>query len=152
MKRRHTTLAVEQTSIPKVNWVSILSGLTAGVAQAGLFNPYDRALYLSVKNRTPFLTAENFRSPYQGFFQSVGHRALSGGLYYPLEQFFMSLLPADVLLDPGASGALYNFMAGTAAGSVNAFICNPFSAVKYKSCKILAERLYKVALGQKCGL
>ena len=134
MSRRHTSITrAEHSSIPNVNWVSILSGLAAGVAQAGLFNPFDRALYLSVKNHTPFLTPENFQSPYQGFFQSVGHRALSGGLYYPLEHFFMSLLPVDVVLDHGSSGALYNFMAGTAAGSVNAVICNPVSAVKYKS-------------------
>lgn len=79
--RHHTSIAtVEQSTVPKVNWVSFLSGLTAGVAQAGLFNPFDRALYLSVKNHTPFLRRENFQTPYQGFFQSVGHRALSGGL------------------------------------------------------------------------
>lgn len=113
--------------------VSFVSGLAAGVAQAALFNPFDRALYLSVKNHTKFLNPENFHSPYQGFFQSVGHRALSGGLYYPLEQFFISLLPAEAALDPGSSGAFYNFLAGTAAGSVNAIICNPVSAVKYKT-------------------
>lgn len=124
---------IEQLIVPKVSMVSFLSGLAAGVAQAGLFNPFDRALYLSVKNHTRFLNPENFKTPYQGFFQSVGHRALSGGLYYPLEQFFISQLPAEAALDPGYSGAFYNFLAGTAAGSVNAMVCNPVSAVKYKT-------------------
>lgn len=134
--RRHTSIEHipdTNTPIPKVNTVSFLSGLAAGIAQAGLFNPVDRALYLSVKNQIPFLSKQNFQSPYQGFFQSVGHRALSGGLYYPLEHFFISLLPPEAAMDAGASGALYNFAAGTAAGSVNAVICNPISAVKYKT-------------------
>jgi hypothetical protein len=61
-------------------YVSFFCGLIAGVAQAGLFNPYDRALYLSVKHKRPFLSSLNFQSPYQGFLQSVGGRALSGGL------------------------------------------------------------------------
>jgi len=133
--RRHTSLAhiPDTTPIPRVNTVSFLSGLTAGVAQAGLFNPYDRALYLSVKNGIPFLSKENFHRPYQGFFQSVGHRALSGGLYYPLEHFFVSLLPPEAAMDTGSYGAIYNFAAGTAAGSLNAIVCNPISAVKYKT-------------------
>lgn len=134
MTRRHTSIENTPSNfIPRVNAVSFLSGLAAGVAQAGLFNPFDRALYLSVKNHRKFLTPENFQSPYQGFFQSVGHRALSGGLYYPLEQFFITLLPADAVMDTSSSGAFYNFLAGTAAGSVNAIVCNPVSAVKYKT-------------------
>jgi len=133
--RRHTSIVHIPDTAPvhQVNMVSFLSGLAAGVAQAGLFNPFDRALYLSVKNQIPFLSQRNFQSPYQGFFQSVGHRALSGGLYYPLEHFFVSMLPPEAALDTGSSGALYNFAAGTAAGSVNAVICNPISAVKYKT-------------------
>jgi hypothetical protein len=73
-------------------YVSFLCGIASGVIQAGLFNPWDRALYLSMSNQMPFWSKENFRNPYLGFFQSVGHRALSGGLYYPLENFFCSLL------------------------------------------------------------
>ena len=79
LQRRHTTIG-NLTMAPKVNYISFLSGLFAGVAQAGLFNPFDRALYLSVKNNVKFLSKENFVNPYSGFFQSVGHRAASGGL------------------------------------------------------------------------
>lgn len=61
--------------------VSLLCGLIAGVAQAGLFNPYDRALYLSVKHHRPFLDSRNFQNGYQGFAQSVGGRAIASGLY-----------------------------------------------------------------------
>lgn len=72
---------VTVTTAPRVDHVAFLCGLLAGISQAGLFNPYDRALYLSVTNRTPFLAWENWKVPYQGFLQSVGGRALSGGLY-----------------------------------------------------------------------
>lgn len=127
--RRHTSIVLNESSTPPdVNYVSFACGLTAGISQAGLFNPFDRALYLSVKNQSAFLRWENFQNPYQGFFQSVGHRALSGGLYYPLEHFFMTLTNRE-----DDSGPLLNFLAGTAAGSVNALIVNPVSAVKYKT-------------------
>ena len=98
----------------------------AGIFQAGLFNPVDRALYLSVKNHVPFLTASNFHNPYLGFSQSLLGRAISGGLYFPLEHYFSSLVPPD-------SGPWANFLAGTAAGTTNAFILNPITAVKYKT-------------------
>jgi len=126
--------------------VSFTCGITAGILQAGLFNPFDRALYLSITNEVPFLRAENFKNPYNGFMQSVGHRALSSGLYYPLEHFFCELLlsshsdsgdynnqqqPATshIQLHP----AFANFLAGTLAGSTNALIVNPITAIKYKS-------------------
>jgi len=82
----------EQQSREAVSSVNFFCGITAGVLQAGLFNPFDRALYLSITNDVPFLRRENFLNPYSGFMQSVGHRALSSGLYYPLENFFCSLL------------------------------------------------------------
>ena len=63
--------------IPKpVDYTSLLCGLAAGVAQAGVFNPDDRALYLSIKDSRPFLSKENWTRPYSGFIQSLGGRAL----------------------------------------------------------------------------
>jgi hypothetical protein len=136
---------------PDVTYVSFLCGILAGVLQAGIFNPWDRALYLSIARNRPFLTAENFANPYQGFFQSVGHRALSGGLYYPLENFFCSiLLPfgKEMTLVNGRINsethavhpAFANFLAGTAAGTMNALIVNPVTAIKYKSWSRKANR------------
>lgn len=132
LQRRHTTIG-NLTMAPKVNYISFLSGLFAGVAQAGLFNPFDRALYLSVKNNVNFLSKENFVNPYSGFFQSVGHRAASGGLYYPLEQFFLTTMAPSLNESENHNLAAYNFLAGTAAGSANAVLVNPMSAVKYKT-------------------
>ena len=45
-----------------------------------------------VINRRPFLTLENFKTPYQGFVQVVWIRALSGGLFYPLEHYFIDAI------------------------------------------------------------
>jgi hypothetical protein len=127
----------EQQRREAVSSISFLCGITAGVFQAGIFNPFDRALYLSITNEVPFLRHENFRNPYTGFLQSVGHRALSSGLYYPLENFFCSFLvpshshpneceeimrqnPGMIHLHP----ALANFLAGTFAGTTNALVRN----------------------------
>ena len=108
-------------------------GLVAGVMTAGVFNPFDRALYLSVisRPRRPFLSADNFRNPYNGFMQSVGGRAVSGGLFFPLEQLFKSLV-----LPEGAAGSTAhaaNFAVGAGAGCVNAVLTNPLNAIKYRT-------------------
>lgn len=58
--------APHQVSFPPVNYISFVCGLLAGAAQAGVFNPWDRALYLSIKNKNRFLSFENFEKPYQG--------------------------------------------------------------------------------------
>ena len=42
--------------------VALAAGFGAGMVVAGLLNPVDRALYLSVAQRTPFLHRSNFRS------------------------------------------------------------------------------------------
>jgi hypothetical protein len=165
--RRYATLA-NRDELPRVNYVSFVCGLTVGVTQAGVFNPMDRALYLSIKNDVPFLTWANFKNPYQGFLQSVGHRAISGGMYFPLEHFFMNLLSGSQqlhLVDTTSTNrnnrnrscssssttssnasnstqrlrkdhptsSFHHFLAGMAAGTVNALITNPIAAVKYKT-------------------
>lgn len=113
-----------------VNYVSLICGLLAGIAQAGIFNPYDRALYLSVKDGRPFLHRLNWQNPYLGFAQSVGGRALQGGLYFPVEHFFLRSINVDYKTE---SDPKLNFLAGTAAGALNAVLLNPIAAVKYKT-------------------
>jgi len=115
-----------------------LCGLVAGVAQAGVFNPYDRALYLSVKENRSFLSWQNWKAPYSGFFQSIGGRALSSGLYFPLEHYFLHFIRPHAGDDPGrtmtsSSYSHEHFIAGIAAGAANAIVLNPFSAIKYKT-------------------
>lgn len=111
--------AEQQTSNYEVS--SLLCGLLAGIAQAGVFNSYDRALYLSIREERPFLHAENWKHPYQGFFQSLNTRALAGGLYFPAEHFALRTFPE------------HHFVAGMVAGTINAVLLNPLTAVKYKT-------------------
>lgn len=104
-------------------------GLLSGLAQAFVFNPWDRALYLSVKNERAFLHSENFRNPMAGVTQTVVQRAISAGLYFPLEDIFYSLL----LIKYNGSENIRSidvFFSGTLAGFFNGIIMNPFSRIK----------------------
>jgi len=132
LSRRHSTILTHPISDP-VNATSLVCGLLAGICQAGLFNPYDRALYLSVRDHRPFLHRKNFQNPYLGFSQSIGGRAIQGGLYFPMEHYFLRRLNANKIMYEQSSDPIHNFLAGTAAGALNACILNPLSAVKYKT-------------------
>lgn len=122
--RRPTTGPIRHNNVDST---SLVCGLFAGVAQAGVFNPYDRALYLSVKHERRFLSLKNWSAPYTGFYQSLGQRAIAGGLYFPLEHFFLRCMSVE------ESVPRRNLLAGTAAGAVNAIVLNPLTAVKYKT-------------------
>lgn len=106
-------------------------GLVSGLLQAILFNPWDRALYLSVKEARPFLTGLNFKEPFAGVTQTVVQRAISAGLYFPLEEIFTHLLTTytDVDNNPKKLASIY-FFAGTLAGIVNGVLMNPFTRIK----------------------
>ena len=72
------------TYLPAVS--KLLScGLISGLIQAALFNPWDRALYLSVKENRNFLNIYNFHDPFAGVLQTISQRTISNGLYFPLE-------------------------------------------------------------------
>ena len=124
-------------------------GFTSGLLQAVVFHPWDRALYLSVKvyiltygtvlifrmlidcqfvqYSRPFLSSPNFAMPMAGALQTLVQRALSSGLYFPLEDIFSMKLRA---MEWDAPSSLLNFIAGTCAGAVNGFVLNPAARVK----------------------
>lgn len=101
-------------------------GFTSGLLQAFIFNPWDRALYLSVKLERPFLSWENFRNPMSGVFQTVLQRAISAGLYFPIEELSVEILESVT----GVYNSVVLFSAGTVAGVANGIIMNPFTRVK----------------------
>lgn len=111
-------------------------GLVSGLSQAYVFNPWDRALYLSVKHNRPFLTMTNFLNPMAGVTQTVVQRAISAGLYFPLEQLFAELLDSwdveDKQDDPSNRRMRQwrMFLAGTFAGIINGIVMNPFTRIK----------------------
>lgn len=104
-----------------------LSGLLSGVIVPGLLNPLDRALYLTVKERRPFLTKNNFTTPYSGFGQTIVHRVISGGLYFPLYDITLEAVTKYEF----ESQPFSRWLSGTIAGAINALVLNPLSIAKY---------------------
>lgn len=109
-------------------------GFLSGLLQAGVFNPWDRALYLSIRFKRPFLNVDNFKNPMAGVLQTITQRAISAGCYFPLEQIFSELLRSQInsLKSEQEYSRSINFFAGLLAGSTNGIILNPFSAIKYR--------------------
>lgn len=108
-----------------------LSGLFSGVCQAGIFNPYDRALYLSIKDSRPFLNHANWTSPFTGLSQSLLGRTLSGGMYFPLFDIFKPFYIKELKLEQDS--LLLSFLAGNSAGAVNGVVLNGLTAIKYQT-------------------
>eukprot|EP00922_Rhytidocystis_sp_ex-Travisia-forbesii_P005167 GHVS01007552.1.p1 GENE.GHVS01007552.1~~GHVS01007552.1.p1 ORF type:complete len:368 (-),score=30.22 GHVS01007552.1:271-1374(-) len=116
-------------------------GLAAGTVQSVLFNPWDRAMYLSVKSKRPFFDRANWNQPYQGFGQAILHRTLSNGLYFPFETFFSGFF---VRRSVGAEATLHDLsvhphlscselvLVGILSGACSGFILHPLSAIKYR--------------------
>jgi hypothetical protein len=107
-------------------------GLFSGLVQAAVFNPWDRALYLSVMHHRPFLKMENFRNPMAGVMQTIAQRAISGGLYFPLEDIFLELISRKCNQNNSLAFLRHytHFTAGLLAGSINGLLINPLSSVK----------------------
>lgn len=111
--------------------VDITAGLFTGIFCSGLFNPWDRALYLSVKNNKPFLSIDNFRHPYQGFSQAIVQRAFLGSIYYIMQNELKCYLYPYLRYDLNASETFSQFCIGSSAGSISGLLTNGISAVKY---------------------
>ena len=79
--------------IPQIPF-NLICGVSTGVIIAGLFHPWDRALFLSVSNKRPFIydgikntfVLENFAQPYHGFAQTVFSKTISTALYFVAQQ------------------------------------------------------------------
>jgi len=113
-------------------------GFTSGLLQAAVFNPWDRALYLSVLHHRRFLHNDNFREPMRGVLQTIVQKAISGGLYFPLEEIFSSYIYGYLIencqqhVRNSGSVSKYSsiFLGGMMAGAVNGIVLNPFSRIK----------------------
>lgn len=106
------------------------AGFVSGMTVTGLLNPYDRALFLSVRAKRPFLSASNWTTPFHGVYQTLVSKTLSTGMYFPLEEFGRSAAHQLGLEDGRAASSI---LAGNFAGAVNALVLSPLAAVKYMS-------------------
>lgn len=127
-------------SIKSTDFLKIIKllncGFTTGLIQAAVFNPWDRALYLSVINKRRFLHFENFHQPMKGVLQTIFQRAISTGLYFPLEEIFANNIKnsfTDTSNDYFQLKMYSTFLGGMIAGAFNGLILNPFSSIKVSS-------------------
>ena len=111
--------------------ILIASGFAAGVVVTGLLNPVDRALFLSISKQRPFLHRRNWRYPLQGVTQSMVGRAVSSGLWFPLERLFRESSACTKITE--YSSTLAFALAGQIAGGVNALLLSPFAFIKYQT-------------------
>lgn len=116
-------------------------GLLSGFLQAGIFNPWDRALYLSLKHDRRFLHRHNFISPFAGVVQTITQRAISSGLYFPLEDIYLRMLDVDK-----REMLPFSFiLAGVLAGATNGVIMNPLAAIKvFFFCHFLILKFFRI--------
>lgn len=130
--------------------VNVAAGFFAGVAVTGLLNPTDRALFLSVHKKRPFLHPSNFKRPWQGLTQSIVGRAISTGLWFPLDE----MAKQNILSSSGLSHGVASAIAGQVAGVINATLLSPLSFVKYQTWGLpegkrsfgrTASKIYKAA-------
>ncbi len=130
---------IEAQNLPVAdkNQVKLLAaGFIGGFVQAGLFNPWDRALYLSIKEERPFLHVKNFVNPFAGVSQTIFQRSISSGLYFPLEEIFADMIVSSAIFGTSPSELAPNrtwiaLYAGLLAGATNGLLMNPLAAVKY---------------------
>ena len=116
-------------------WIPMTAGTFAGVLTAGIFNPVDRALYLSVIRCRPFLSRRNWSNPFHGAANALLHRTISGGLYFAVYDILKE--PVGTHIDRlgfagSEKGSIFkSFITGNLAGFFNGVVLNPIAAVKY---------------------
>jgi len=122
----------DEPSFTEESTRNLISGAFTGMVIAGVFNPWDRALYLSVKHRRPFLHRSNFKSPYHGFAQAVFQRTFSGGIYFIAQsEMQISLFPylhETLKLSENIS----QVGVGLTTGLINGALTSPLTVIRYK--------------------
>ncbi|KAJ9453242.1 mitochondrial carrier protein [Diplonema papillatum] len=128
-EKQGTDAVVPRKRVKSETALVFTAGLVSGVVQAVIFNPYDKALYLSVTAHRPFLRWENFSRPFHGLAQAVVQRVASGGLYFVLQREIQHKLFSESEADHSSN--LENFSVGALAGALNGVLLNPMSAARY---------------------
>ena len=123
----------------------ILNGFVTGLISAYLFNPFDKALYLVVKNKTHMFNKEIWKSPFKGVCQTLYNRVIGYGIYFSAYDIFKQYYGFN------------NIVSGALAGTITALFNNPIHVVKMynwntsdkKSFIILSTDIYrKYGLGR----
>ena len=121
--------------------LDVASGMVTGVTIAGGFHPWDRALYLSMANKRPFLydiksstfVIENFAQPYHGFMQTVASRTISNGIYFVAQNQIKPSLYPYLRNDLGLYEWQAQFGVGLSVGSMTGMTTNGLYAVRFQT-------------------
>ncbi|KAL8453326.1 hypothetical protein Emag_001917 [Eimeria magna] len=145
---------------PPLSWSAALEkdfscAIITGFTTATVFNPWDKALYLSVKDRRPFLDPLNWKQPFSGLMQAISSRTLNTGLYFLLESFFHDLVerhrePSSCVTPHERSEShssqkprtISLFIAGNLAGVTCAALSHPLNVTKYSSWNGIDQGFY----------
>ncbi len=110
--------------------IDFASGVFSGTSCAAIFHPWDRGVYLSVKNHRSVFSRANFHRPYHGILQTVLQRAVLGSAYYFVaSQMKENLIPfmRDNLRAPEVSQYI---AVGAAAGATHGIMTNTVASIK----------------------
>lgn len=103
---------------------NFFAGIFAGATNSILFNPYDKALYNMMKRGTHFYDRSNWKNPYHGVTQALGHRIISYGLYFPLTDLYKDNLSFI------KNESYKSLTTSTLTGTTTAILLNPINVVK----------------------
>lgn len=133
MKNKPSTPFFSLENLNKTH-VNLMSGIISATTTAAIMNPWDRALYLAIKNNDSFYTRTNFLSPWHGLTQNITQRIISSGSYFFLQEELKNKITA--YLSPATyekhQGSLH-ITIGFIAGSITGLISNPSTAIRYHS-------------------
>lgn len=96
-----------------------IAGLSTGIISTILFNPIDKALYLSMTESKHFFDKSIWKNPYKSALFGAGNRCISYGLYFPLIEYYNSMTKGNSL----ATGLL--------VGTTSAAMTNPLNIIKF---------------------
>ena len=114
--------------------VTLLAAFASGAAQAVLFNPFDRALFVRVQfRRKRFLDWRNFDKPFQGFANAASYRVLCGASYLYWQDLLAQCIRDVVPCRWGVAGDVTRgVVVGLMAGSLNGAALNSLQAIKFR--------------------
>lgn len=95
-------------------------GLLTGITNTTIFHPIERAIYLSVKNKTPIYATSIWKQPYTGVSQNIYNRIINYGLLFPLN-------------DTINNKTNNTFISGIISGSIIATATNPINIIKMQT-------------------
>lgn len=110
----------------KDSHTAFLAGGIAGTSITILMNSYDRAMYLHVANKKPFLHQSNWKNPFHGVSLAIMGRTVSYGFYHSSVDILRNKYK-EHNFDP----RFESISVGVVTGAFTSITKNPFNVIKY---------------------